>query len=72
MLSGFWHQILSLIASGDVNGDGVVDLTDAVLALQILTNFAAQEIQSAADVDGDDAVGMAEAVFILQRVGSIR
>jgi hypothetical protein len=72
ILSGFWHQILDLIEGGDVNGDGFVTLTDAVLALQILTNFAVQEIHSAADVDGDMAVGMAEAAFILQKVGSMR
>ena len=57
---------------GDVNGDGKVDLTDAILCLQVLSGLAPDNIHSTADVDGDGKLGLAEAIYILQKVAGIR
>ena len=51
---------------GDVDGDGVVDLADAVLVInhyvgKPVTTF----IEKAADVDGDGVVDLADAVLII-------
>ena len=71
MLSGFWYQLFRRIAGGDVNGDGRIDLQDAVLALQIVAGFSPAGIQRSADVSGDMAVGMQEAIFVLQKIATI-
>ena len=58
---------------GDVNGDGTVDLTDAILALQVISGLDPEGIDpeyatSGADVNGDCKIGWEEVVYILQRV----
>lgn len=57
---------------GDVNGDAVVDLKDAVMALQVLSGITPQDtIFSAADIDGDKKIGMAEAIYAIQKAAGI-
>lgn len=53
---------------GDVNGDGIVDLKDAVVALKIMGGMDATNLNIGADVDGDLKIGMAEVIYILQTV----
>ena len=72
LMPGFWYQLLQLIAGGDVDGDGIVSLQDAILALRILLNFHDVAGQKGADVNGDGLIGVEEVIFILQKVGSIR
>jgi hypothetical protein len=60
------------ILAGDVNDDKIVDLTDAVMALQIVTGFIPSNIQLNADVDTDGSIGVEEAVYILQVVSEHR
>jgi hypothetical protein len=59
---------------GDVNGDGVVDLTDAVLAFQILTGMdtTGKNITPDAHVAGDSKIGLAEVIYILQKLAGLR
>ena len=63
--------------NGDLDGNGVVDLADEILALQaiagmkpagILANYAT----SGVDVNSDGKIGMEEAVFIVQKLAGIR
>ena len=55
---------------GDLNSDAGVDLTDAILALQVLAGLTpAQEISSAADLNFDEKIGLAEVIYILQKTG---
>jgi hypothetical protein len=68
---------LTVKGSGDVNGDGVVDLSDAILALQVQTGQAAPGVRtdyatSGADVNSDNKVGHPEAVFALQSSANLR
>ena len=64
---------------GDVNGDGLVNLTDASLVLQYYAQTAAgndfafheeetenQEMRFRADVDGDSAITISDASFVLK------
>jgi len=56
-------------APGDVNGDGSVDLGDAILCLKILADMAdAAEIRLAADVNDDGRIASEELVFILKKL----
>lgn len=52
----------------DVNQDGNINLTDAMLALQIITGNSPEIPRMAygVDVDGDNKIGLAEAVYVLQ------
>jgi hypothetical protein len=53
--------------AGDVNGDGKVDLTDAILCLQVLSGLAPADIHLTADVDGNKKIGMTEAIYVMRK-----
>jgi len=57
---------------GDINGDGQVDLADAVLALQVTAGLAPAGLDLSGDVDGDRHIGGAEVVFGLQKAAGVR
>jgi hypothetical protein len=61
--------------AGDVNGDFLLDLSDAIAVLQFVSSIEsipAQAIHPETDIDGDGAIGLAEAVYVLQRVAGVR
>lgn len=59
--------------TGDVNNDGVIDLVDAIYALQVVTGMSpAQTIYPDADVNSDNKIGMQEVIYILQKVSKQR
>jgi len=54
---------------GDVNGDGSVDLRDAVLCLKVLAGITdTAEVILAADVNGDGRIGFEELFFVLEKL----
>lgn len=57
---------------GNINGDDRIDLQDAVLALQALSNMGPPGLDLTADVDGDGRIGLAEAIYALQWASSLR
>ena len=58
---------------GDVNGDFTVNLSDAILALQVMSNMNPAPLASTnADVDGDGKIGTMEVIYILQKVAGQR
>jgi hypothetical protein len=58
---------------GDLNGDGKVGLTDAILALQVMSNITpVRQYYNVGDVNGDGKIGLPEAVYILQKAAGIR
>ncbi len=62
-------------AAGDIDGSGVVDLKDAILALQVMSSQTLPPgitIHLGADVNGDGKIGMAEAIYILQKIAHLR
>ena len=60
------------ITKGDINGDGVADLTDAVLALRALARIDASKIFRQADVNGDGKIGISEALYVFDSVAGLR
>ncbi len=55
-----------------MNGDNVVNLADAILALKVISGQSPTEIRancasSGADVNGDGKIGMAEVIYIIQK-----
>ncbi len=62
---------------GDLNGNGDVNLDDAILALRLMTGVDASDLDkpyilSGADVNGDWQVGLEEVAYILQDVSETR
>jgi len=57
---------------GDADGDGTVDLRDAILALHGANPANATIAYTAADVNGDSKIGMAEAVYAMQVLAGIK
>ena len=57
---------------GDINDDVSVDLTDAILALQIVAGLNPDGAHLNADVNGDGKIGIEEVVYILQHVALLR
>jgi hypothetical protein len=57
---------------GDINWDGAVDLSDAILAFQTLAGIGPGNVYANGDVNQDHKIGLAEAIFILQKVAAAR
>jgi len=64
---------------GDIDADGDLDLTDAILAFQVLVGMSPGEIRSdyvssGADVNGENPnkIGIEEALYILQKLSMVR
>jgi len=62
----------SLLEKGNVNGDEIVDMQDAILVLQVQSGLPVPAIYLGADVDGDGKIGWAEEIYILQKVADSR
>lgn len=60
---------------GDLNGDEVIGLADAVIALQVMSGKHPQMVQnllSQIEVNGDSRIGIQEAIFALQAAAHLR
>jgi len=63
----------STASPGDVNGSGgTPDLTDAILALQILAGLNPSNVFVSADVNSNNKIGLEEVIYILQKVSGLR
>jgi alpha-tubulin suppressor-like RCC1 family protein len=63
---------LKVIAPGDVNGDGSVNLLDAITVLQIATQMNVTiPVTLSADVNGDGTIGLAEAMYVIQYIAKL-
>ena len=60
-------------AKGDISGDSSVNLSDAILALQVLVGLVPPlPVNMRADVDGDIRIGLEEVIYIFQKVSGAR
>jgi subtilisin family serine protease len=71
-----FKAIQKAFPGGDVNGDNIVNLADAILILQFLSyqdvEFCADCRELGADINGDGLTGHEEAVYILQKISDMR
>jgi hypothetical protein len=61
-----------IVTRGDVDADGVVLMTDALLVLKQLAGQPAQNVYSAGAVEPDEKIGARESIFILQQASGSR
>ena len=55
---------------GDIDGNNMVNLTDAILALKIIGDIKVfDNINLSADIDGDGQIGEVEVIYILRKTG---
>jgi len=57
---------------GDVDGNGIVDLADAISAIKIISSGTSAPTCAAANTTGDGKIGLPEAIYILQKVAGLR
>jgi len=69
---GVWGRAIVEYHPGDIDGDRIVNLADAILGLQALAMLTSQEINSGADVNGDGKIGVAEVIYVLQWTAGYR
>jgi hypothetical protein len=64
---------IKYVSSGDINADGTVDLSDAVMAMQVLSGIpVVQPVCKSADVNGDGKIGIADVIYIIQKSADLR
>ncbi|MDY6950589.1 MAG: dockerin type I repeat-containing protein [Thermodesulfobacteriota bacterium] len=67
------HMDHATIVHCDVNGDGVINLNDAILALQVLAGLEpSTPIGRQVDVNGNGRIGLEEASYIMQKEAGLR
>ena len=61
---------------GDLDDDGFINLGDAIVALQVLSNvettIRSNYSTSGADIGGNQKIGLEEVIYILQKVSGLR
>lgn len=58
--------------SGDINGDGNIDLVDVITSLKALSGHSGMNVNKHADVNGDGKIGLKEAVYVFEIVSGMR
>jgi hypothetical protein len=64
--------ILSPLIPCDVNGNGNIDLSDAILGIQIVSGMTPTGIIKEVAVNNDKRIGLPEVIYILQNVAGMR
>ena len=66
--------VYDLVDAGDVDGGGIVDLKDAIIALKISCGISTvgQNISQGSDCNQDGVIGIVEAVYILESISGVR
>ncbi|MFC1857339.1 C13 family peptidase [Thermodesulfobacteriota bacterium] len=58
---------------GDINLDGCINLTDALIVLQTMVGILPQgTVHTETEISGDDKIGLEELIFILQDISGLR
>jgi len=57
---------------GDVDYSGIVDLTDAILVLQILTGMTPSDIHADVAINNNFTLAMNEVLFVLQIIAGVK
>ena len=67
-----WSFTVNYTILGNINGDDKIDLSDAILAIQVITGLHPAGVNLNADVNNNGKIGMAEVLYILQRISGFR
>jgi len=70
--SGIITLINDQFIAGDINGDGVVNLADAVSVLQTLSSLESTIVANFPAIKNDGKIALEDAVFILQKITGMR
>ena len=63
----------TFILKGDLNNDEVVNISDAIIAMQVLSKkLPTSHIYKEADVNGDGIIGIPELIYIIQKEAGLR
>ena len=54
--------------AGDLNGDGILDIKDIIIALQVSCGMTPEKVKTEGDVNEDGKIGVDEAIFILWKI----
>lgn len=66
-------KIIKVSIIGDISGDSVITLADAIMSLQIVTGIAPnQTVSLNLEVNGDGKIGLPEVIYILQKTAGVR
>jgi len=58
---------------GDIDGNCMVELTDAILGLQICAGLIPDVlINLDADVNGDTKIGLDESIYVLEKLAGVK
>jgi len=57
--------------SGDINGDGEINLKDLITALKIFAGYQSLSVSLSGDINGDIRIGLEEAAFILRYLAGL-
>lgn len=70
--SGIITLINNQFIAGDINGDGVVNLADAVSVLQTISSLESTIVANFSCIKNDGKIALEDAVFILQKITGMR
>jgi hypothetical protein len=70
-VSGIDFALAYQLMAGDINGDLMIDLGDAILALQVVADLNPSGVHLG-DANADGKVGLAEAIYVLQYESQLR
>jgi YVTN family beta-propeller protein len=71
-------QFISVVAlKGDLNDDGIMNIADAILAMQVMCGMHPSDMRtdyttSGADLSGNNKIGLEEAIYIMQTLAVVR
>ena len=61
-----FHEIIELAPAGDVDGDGIINISDVTALIDLL--LSGGEISAEADVDGDGQVNISDVTAIIDEL----
>jgi hypothetical protein len=70
---GILHELPITIPHDDINGDFVIDISDAIGGLQVLSNSKLSRFTNhEADISGDKVIGLDDIIYVLQKIAELR
>jgi len=65
-------QILNNQINCDYDGNGILEINDAIIVMKIINNLGNNVQYTNCDVNGDNNIGIEEVIYILQRISLLR